>query len=125
MKQDPMQQAVRQSDQPAQTEQSKGVVRGFVGAVIGSISWVAREAVIPAMEKLIPQGAAELSQALFTQNAYVPYGPTEMAVPDPPTLESQVMGTIAPEPLGQQEMSPLEQFRGRPVEPARQQEVSR
>ena len=39
------------------------------------------KAVMPAMEKLIPQGAAEVAQALFTGNGYVPYGPTEQPVP--------------------------------------------
>ncbi len=39
------------------------------------------EAAMSAAEKLIPQGAAELAQGLYTGNAYVPYGPTDMAVP--------------------------------------------
>ncbi|MEO2092206.1 MAG: hypothetical protein ABGY75_22345 [Gemmataceae bacterium] len=42
---------------------------------------VVTEAVMPAAEKLIPQGAAELSQALYTGSAYMPYGPTEKPVP--------------------------------------------
>lgn len=42
---------------------------------------VVTEAVMPAAEKLIPQGAAELSQALYTGVGYMPYGPTERPVP--------------------------------------------
>lgn len=38
------------------------------------------QAVMPALEKLIPQGAAELAQGLYTGNAYVPYGPTDNPV---------------------------------------------
>lgn len=45
---------------------------------------VGREAIMPALEKLVPQGAAELSHALMTgQVGYVPYGPTEMALERP------------------------------------------
>ena len=42
---------------------------------------VVTEAVMPALEKLIPQGAAELSQAIYTGTGYMPYGPTEKPVP--------------------------------------------
>ncbi len=42
---------------------------------------VVTEAVMPAAEKLIPQGAAELSQALYTGTGYMPYGATEKPVP--------------------------------------------
>jgi len=38
------------------------------------------KALLPAAEKLIPQGASELSQALFTGSAYMPYGPTNRPV---------------------------------------------
>lgn len=42
---------------------------------------VVTEALMPAAEKLLPQGAAELSQALYTGVGYMPYGPTEKPVP--------------------------------------------
>lgn len=41
---------------------------------------VINEAVLPAAEKLIPQGASEVAQALYTGNAFVPYGPTNQPV---------------------------------------------
>ena len=45
------------------------------------IKWGIDNAVMPALEKTIPQGASEIGQALFTGNAYVPYGPTDNPVP--------------------------------------------
>lgn len=45
--------------------------------------WLIENAIMPALEKLVPQGAAELSQAIFTGNSYVPYGPTERPVSMP------------------------------------------
>jgi hypothetical protein len=39
------------------------------------------EALLPAAEKLIPQGASEIAQALYAGNAFVPYGPTNQPVP--------------------------------------------
>lgn len=56
---------------------------------------IVNEAVLPAAEKLIPQGAAELSQALFTGNGYVPYGPTEKPVP---MEASSLDGALAEQP---------------------------
>ncbi len=41
---------------------------------------VVKEALLPAAEKLIPQGASEVAQALYSSNAYVPYGPTNRPV---------------------------------------------
>lgn len=42
---------------------------------------VVDEAIMPAAQKLVPQGAAELAQALYTGSGYMPYGPTEKPVP--------------------------------------------
>ncbi len=42
---------------------------------------VVDEAIMPAAQKLLPQGAAELAQALYTGSGYMPYGPTEKPVP--------------------------------------------
>lgn len=50
----------------------------------GALNAVWSQAILPALEKLIPQGAAEIAQALNTGQAYVPYGPTETAVPIEP-----------------------------------------
>lgn len=61
----------------------------MIRAMFGAAKWLLREAVMPAAEKAIPQGSAELAQALLTQgNAYVPYGPTERPLegPDTPTI---------------------------------------
>lgn len=41
---------------------------------------VVNEALLPAAEKLIPQGASEVAQTLFSGSAYVPYGPTNRPV---------------------------------------------
>lgn len=41
---------------------------------------VLKHAVMPALEKLIPQGGAEIMQALYTGQGYTPYGPTEQEV---------------------------------------------
>lgn len=41
---------------------------------------VVNEALLPAAEKLIPQGASEVAQALYAGNSYVPYGPTNRPV---------------------------------------------
>ena len=48
-----------------------------LGIGVASYLWnrVAKEAAQTLTQRVIPQGAAELSQALFSQsNAYVPYG---------------------------------------------------
>jgi hypothetical protein len=72
---------------------------------------VVTEAVLPAAEKLIPQGASEMAQALYAGNAFVPYGPTnapiEMGSPDlsgsaaqqPATYEAELRtyATVDPE----------------------------
>lgn len=51
------------------------------GEAVGAFAKGVGDAVMSAAEKLIPQGAAEVAQALYTGNAYVPYGPTDAAVP--------------------------------------------
>jgi hypothetical protein len=67
---------------------------GKVMEAVGDVaSWAFDEALMPAAEKLIPQGAAELSQALFNGSAYVPYGPTEAAMPieaAAPSLDAEI-----------------------------------
>lgn len=59
------------------------------------------EALLPAAEKMIPQGAAELSQALFNGSGYVPYGATERPIP-----MEQEGGSIYGSPQASQEMAP-------------------
>jgi hypothetical protein len=70
--------------------------RGVVGqtfhlgtVVVGAFC---KHALMPALEKLIPQGASELANALFQGHAYMPYGPTQMPVPKPEEPEHGVHG---------------------------------
>ena len=58
------------------------------------------EALLPAAEKMIPQGAAELSQALFNGSGYVPYGATERPIP-----MEQDSGSIHGSPQAAQEVA--------------------
>jgi hypothetical protein len=48
--------------------------------IFAPVLWVLDHAIFPAAEKVIPQGSAEIAQALFTGNGFVPYGPTNMPV---------------------------------------------
>lgn len=48
------------------------------------------EALGPALDKMIPQGAAELGHALYTGSAYVAYGATEMPL-QAPQVEAPAM----------------------------------
>lgn len=59
---------------PSQDGSSLGSMLG------GAIEALWDNAIMPAAEKLIPQGAAELGNALFTGSAYMPYGPTNEPV---------------------------------------------
>ena len=53
----------------------KSLLSRFGAEVKGAIEHIANGAIDLMAEKVIPQGAAELSQALNSQsNAYVPYG---------------------------------------------------
>lgn len=54
---------------------------------------VCDEAIMPAAQKLVPQGAAELAQALYTGSGYMPYGPTEKPVPMEAIGSGSVHGT--------------------------------
>ncbi len=54
--------------------------RKTVGVMLAPVAFVGRAA-MQAAERLIPQGAAELGQAIFTGNAYAPPGLTERLVP--------------------------------------------
>jgi hypothetical protein len=63
----------------AENQQKPGIGHGI--AVVAG--WFARQVFMPAAEKAIPQGAAELAQALFTGNGYMPYGPTERPMDQP------------------------------------------
>lgn len=56
-------------------------------ATFGALNWIANKAVMPALEKVVPQGAAEIGQALFTGQGYTPYGPTQQEVPIADQLE--------------------------------------
>lgn len=69
------------------------------------------EAIIPAAQKLLPQGAAELAQALYTGSGYMPYGPTEKPVP----MEAMDKGGVYGPEVGQEQQpqatndSPIQQ----------------
>lgn len=76
---------------------SKGT-DGFWDAVVSGIDAVMTEAIMPALEKTIPQGAAELSQALFAESAYVPYGPTDREMEMPDQSLGQAMENLPLEP---------------------------
>ena len=58
---------------------SKG--RGIGGILWDSSKWLMREAVMPALYKMIPHGAQEIANALFTGNPYWPGGETGQPVP--------------------------------------------
>lgn len=60
--------------------------------------WVFDEMLMPAAEKMIPQGAAELGQALFTGNAYVAYGASNESVPMGPEVGGQAIEAPSVEP---------------------------
>ena len=57
-----------------------------VRVMAAPVAFVGRAA-MQAAERLIPQGANELGQAIYTGNAYAPPGLTERVVkPEPPTV---------------------------------------
>jgi hypothetical protein len=65
---------------------------------------VVDEAIMPAAQKLVPQGAAELAQALYTGSGYMPYGPTEKPVP----MEAMDKGGVhGPEVSQEQQQQPM------------------
>jgi len=70
-----------------QTEGWSGQFARFGKAVVN-------EGLLPAAEKLIPQGASEVAQALYSGNSYVPYGPTNRPV----SMESSSLYGEASEP---------------------------
>src|SRR5690349_7816229 len=74
----------------------------IASGILNAAKAVVNEAIMPAAEKLIPQGAAEISQALFNGNGYVPYGPTEKPVPmeglNQGGVHGQAVTTGEPEP---------------------------
>lgn len=65
---------------------SKG--RSIGGIIWDSSKWLMREAVMPALYKLVPQGAQEIANGLFTGNPYWPGGETghPVSIPDEPTV---------------------------------------
>jgi hypothetical protein len=63
---------------------------------------VVDEAIMPAAQKLVPQGAAELAQALYTGSGYMPYGPTEKPVP----MEAMDKGGVHGPEVGQEQQPP-------------------
>jgi hypothetical protein len=63
---------------------------------------VVDEAIMPAAQKLVPQGAAELAQALYTGSGYMPYGPTEKPVP----MEAMDKGGVHGPEVSQDQQSP-------------------
>ncbi|MDR3620474.1 MAG: hypothetical protein P4L85_14075 [Paludisphaera borealis] len=70
--------------QSAQQKEKRNLAVAAIAMAWDAGEWVVTQAVMPALEKLIPQGASELANALFRQSsAYVPYGPTQKPVPKP------------------------------------------
>ena len=59
----------------------KSGLERLAGWVTKKFDAVIDHAIVPAVEKLIPQGASEAAQALFTGNGFTPYGPTADPVP--------------------------------------------
>ena len=55
---------------------------------------VITEAVMPAVEKMIPQGAAELGQALYTGSGYMPYGATERPMEIEPAMNQEGFNSL-------------------------------
>ena len=106
---------------------------GLGGKALDALKWLGREMVMPAAEKLIPQGAAEVAQALNTGQGYVPYGPTERPVGEPEApqgtahgMEAEIQQTmdmqaeLGPDPLEANRQSAREAS-----SPSREQEIER
>jgi hypothetical protein len=72
--------------------QKRGVVGQtfHIGKVV--IGGFCHHALMPALEKLIPQGASELANAIFQGHAFMPYGPTNRPVEKPDEPEHGVHG---------------------------------
>ena len=69
--------------------------RTIGGIIWDSSKWLMREAVMPAIYKLVPQGASEIAGVLFTGQPFTPYGPTLTPVPMP---EEPAVATVGLEP---------------------------
>jgi hypothetical protein len=92
---------------PAKNPPKRNMLISAIDMAWTPFEWLGREAVIPALEKLIPQGASELANALFQGHAYMPYGPTSKPVPKarkqpghgvhgpPKTLEEKAADAVA------------------------------
>ena len=50
-------------------------------AIIDAPQAIGEQIVLPAAEKMVPHGAAELAQLLNTGSAFLPYGPSQEEVP--------------------------------------------
>lgn len=71
-------------------------------------------------DRIVPQGASEIAQALNTGQGFVPYGPTSEPMPEPTSMEAPSM-EAAPIEAPQMEaasMEPTQSMEGPPVEPA-------
>jgi hypothetical protein len=92
---------------PAKNAPKRNMLVSAIGIAWTPFEWLGREAVVPALEKLIPQGASELANALFQGHAYMPYGATSKPVPKakktaehgvhgpPKTLEEKAADAVA------------------------------
>ena len=69
------------------------VVEGITGHLADRIMAIPSEVYAGITDRIIPQGAAELSQAIFTGHAYAPYGPALR----PLKLENPGHGVYGPE----------------------------
>jgi hypothetical protein len=51
---------------------------------------VVTEAIMPALEKIIPHGASEIAHGLYTGHGYVPYGSKDMPLDEPKMTFAQL-----------------------------------
>ena len=69
-----------------------GILRSIAAHLASRIKAIPSEIATAITDKIIPQGAAEISQALFAGGSpYVPYGSTQRPLP---TAETQAQQTV-------------------------------
>lgn len=78
--------------------------KGIIGHLWDRVKAIPTEVASTVTDKVIPQGSAELSQALFTGNGYVPYGPGQspLAVEDGAKDHAAMLDAYAARGKGQE-----------------------
>jgi hypothetical protein len=83
--------------------------KSWVGKIaekgLEGVGVVVREAIMPALEKTIPQGAGELAHALNTGSAYLPYGSGQRPL-DPQRANDAMGHGLPPQAQGQTQQQP-------------------